>query len=133
MQMICGNTQAEVERDIHVKHAFDNSIRSQEIYGRNDVTSAPIAMNEISERKAEYDSVLNRLMAGEIVTDSKGINHWLPAAINKLAWAKTLRKQMGDKGHSLLYAYKNGDLDEGYMKMIREEAAILAYTVVRHD
>lgn len=133
MSMICGNTQAEIERDTQKHRVIDNSIRNQEIYGCNDATAAPITMNEIAERKAEFDSVLKRLMAGGIVTDSRGINHWLPAAINKLAWAKTLRKQMGDKGHSLLYAYKNGDLDEGYMKMIREEAAILAYTVVRHD
>ncbi len=131
--MICGNTQAEMERDTQTKHVIDNSIRNQEIYGRNESSSEAFTAGELNDRKAEYDSVLKRLMAGEIVTDNRGINHWLPAAINKLAWAKTLRKQMGDKGHSLLYAYKNGDLDDGYMKMIREEAAILAYTVARHD
>ncbi len=131
--MICGSTQAEINRDTQTNPVFDNSIRNQEIYGRNDSTSEAFTVSELNDRKADYDSVFKRLMAGEVITDSKGINHWLPTEINKLAWAKTLRKQMGNKGHSLLYAYKNGDLDEGYMKMIREEAAILAYTVVRHE
>jgi len=132
MQMICGNTQAEIDNDTVKYRVRDNSIRNQEIYGRNDAISAPITMNEIAERKAEYDSVLKRLMAGEIVTDSKCLNHWLPAKLNNLPWAKTLRKQLGDKGHSLLHAYKKGDLEESYGKLILEEAAILAYTVIRH-
>ena len=130
--MICGNTQAEIDRDTQTK-VFDNSIRNQEIYGRNDTTSAAFTMNEITERKAEFDGVLNRLLSGEVVTDSRGINHWLPAVINKLAWAKTLRKQFGEKGHSLLTLHNKGDLEQGYSKLILEEAAILAYTVVRHD
>lgn len=130
--MNCANTQAELDHDYSLNNPAPCISSNQDVYGREETHYPPFDMEEKNRLIEAYNDAYNRLMAGHHIESGNGVNYWLPATLNNLQWVKELRKAMGDRGHSILYAHNNGELEECYSKMIREEASMLASMVVRN-